>query len=1030
MELITGTNLSVYNLGVTPFDRKRDSLLRPEIRKANREDVRHKKLSDFREALDAELPVEKGSIDQDTKRAIDKLMTRIAGRDLESRNIMIREVNRLLKARNDSVRFAMLPLQENSLTISSFAEFQKAFDIIRDLRSEWNSEALQSNGSTIDVAEETPEILTERIIKQLRTLAIEMQIQCGLQSGTIAMRSMRQAILGLDRIRHEIVIHLYEDAHADPELDRPTHRVIVPRDLMPVLANTKDALVALGRMNCEELGDQSSLLKATLDDILQSKEFVRELRKIFRHVGLDVKGAAHEVLGRFGKELRAIARACVQPFVFDLYGNECISTPLMPLDEKSFISNLRIIRASKPLKRKSKEEVPECILNGPNGSGVSIRVFNKIVNDLITKAVQNKKTSSPQGFQNQLKIEIKQYLTSSSHELAFSGVQTAIFQFVWYMGAYGTPDSKRDARVGGDTTVLRYFDAVSSALQIEFGNEDFFQLSSAEIIESIDAILSSTQKRTWYARRFAFFLRALEDIGQIEEVSDALISQFGSDSLVQARAQVVSHADFLGSIKATDHLPNRSERYAKVLLLSLGYRAGLRFVETWNLQLQDIQISKRGVAITVRAKGHWRPKTRAGNRWVMMLGDLTWRELRAICWVRRVLRKQGRKSYVFHRLSGGSTLGVRNKFHREMNSLLKSVTASQRACYHDLRHTFVSNYVLAFYADHARTRQLRYLTQNATMRIELPESLRYRGERAPYWAVAIAEKTGHGAFNPTTSANYFHWAAEIYAECWSRSNIPNLSLQTMTHLTGGQVTNQGVLDDLRDSAYQTQITEVQFKQAYGKGGLSVEADSASMKSTPSTIGRLLIGETPEGKSEFDMISPEGVSWAKDVLTQAILMTNWNLVWFKPQETLDAIADAKFIAPLKLHFVAGYREHLDKIIPTEYQSLLADLRVLDQLSGKRVHFHFENPGRLSQFMRLTSLLGIDDRRFEIRSNCVDVFEHAVGHCVVNKVARKVSHETDYCKVRLSGRSENGRLGMQDLTSILFVNALSAKIMESG
>ena len=67
----------------------------------------------------------------------------------------------------------------------------------------------------------------------------------------------------------------------------------------------------------------------------------------------------------------------------------------------------------------------------------------------------------------------------------------------------------------------------------------------------------------------------------------------------------------------------------------------------------------------------------------------------------------------------------------------------------------------------------------------------------------------------------------------------------------------------------------------------IEADGASIKSTPSTIGRLLIGETPEGKSEFDMISPEGVSWAKDVLTQAILMTNWNLVWFKPQETLDA-----------------------------------------------------------------------------------------------------------------------------------------------
>lgn len=1028
MESLNPLSVDFSDHGVTPVI-GRPKPLPPEINKAIREQKRKVKLTDFSRDADQILNKIDGSLTDDSEELVElhKLMARISGSDLTVRNEMASMLNSKLKKRGHRLRVCKVEIQTKTINPTSFKAYRKANNIlsaIRDHTTEFLKQHKHSK-STISIDNSNHHISLKTIVS-LVSHCLEAQIMAGVISGELALKFAGKTITSESRIRNSNFVELFLDPDANTSLERPTYKIVVPRLLGAVTDKVKDQLEKdLSQSNSRKPSEERLTLDGYIEKAYVLPEFLDILSSIVRAAGMEKPRSVSSALQSVGKELRSIASLYLPHYLVDTYSGKYLYTPLRQSDEKAFITHMRIVRNEMRtlgnlvnLGLKSEHKFSD--------EGLPVVEFKSLCIEFLQVAYRKNSRGGTSSFQSLLESEIDRFLKHNAEVKKLSSIQWALVRFLLFMAKNGTPKSTRNKRKGGYTTLSRYLEEICIPLQVVFAEEDFFELSAAEIMEGIDEILLAKSKRQWAAQRFAYFFYSLEVEKLIDPISEEIAYSYGSNHIFPARSQVISKQHFAMAIAATNQIQSLGERTICQLALSLGYRAGLRWGEVCNLQLEDIQISNRGIVVTVKRKGRWRPKSRFGNRWVICIGNPTFTELKAFIWLKKNIQgKHDRKTRVMDFLLGSTSLVQRNALHRLINDLLKEATGNEGARFHDLRHTWVNTIILNYHSTYSSSSYFKNLVGNAVDSISIPTTLLKDGHRAPFAGKALKENAGHRRFNPTTIAGYYHYLAEDYAEAWSETLIAQPTLSQYQALTDSSVNDEKEMSKVASAKIDTRADQKKFSQKYSAVHIHRNSSGDFLEPSVSNIGRVLLGAYPDGVSAVDLTSRKGRQWLDTVvdtfksLVRELEISRINTAQIKFQriEQGHSLLDLRFkkrllemlknsaffeIDTTKLDFPKSYRGH-----------------------GAKDYLVFDRPDSLGHFIDTMKKLNLqfENARFFLKQGecflpVLQELEQPSAE-LPRKLAKKLLYrdESSVCVFRLEGKAEEGPHGMQDMVNFL-------------
>lgn len=341
----------------------------------------------------------------------------------------------------------------------------------------------------------------------------------------------------------------------------------------------------------------------------------------------------------------------------------------------------------------------------------------------------------------------------------WSQIPLAIASWVVHLCEEGTRSKKRLAF----STIDKYSFLVSRALlPLQFSG-DFLTLDESsyeEIYLKALEIVPADRKHD-LAGRLREFHSFLIDVFLVEEPNWSSIMPSGKNTSY-ADANIISEREYLQVLDAVqvDATIDTRTRNQYTVLLTLGYRFGLRFSEACHLRITDLQLSTKDskpTTVLVQNTMHGDTKSEAGVRLVYLLEKLTDVEKNALTrmyeYSKMLFESHGEEA-LMAAPDGQRRLINRFDASKDLSYYIKTVTGDISLRFHHLRHSWATRFYSYFIGGEKGVSLTGTQNISGSISAEAIESfVHYYGTNAPLRSISTA--LGH-RFSGTTLEYYIH----------------------------------------------------------------------------------------------------------------------------------------------------------------------------------------------------------------------------------------------------------------------------------
>jgi len=330
-----------------------------------------------------------------------------------------------------------------------------------------------------------------------------------------------------------------------------------------------------------------------------------------------------------------------------------------------------------------------------------------------------------------------------------------------------------------------------------FGSEDPTQIGTQRLIEIYEEIIDSvdtTNLRVSIAKNLREFQEYLEDEFGVERIeSDAPWAGFSKKSNT-VDAKIILPEEYQAAInyylwqekKASAPIEKKLLQ-ARILLIALGYRSGMRRKEGIGLRIKDITREGK-LEILVRPHDERKLKSLSGNRRVpvSVLFSKREQEILLLWLAERELQQAEPEDYLFCIPELKTPFINESLIFDHIHWLLQIITGDPKARYHHLRHSFGSwrfwKWMIPRYLNYQKYYKGMEIYDEDQIAIERRTVLGVlKGdEESQKVAYALAMSIGHSG--PSMTLNHYvhseHWMREIEF----RQLTPPLSSKTLSYL--------------------------------------------------------------------------------------------------------------------------------------------------------------------------------------------------------------------------------------------------------
>ncbi len=329
------------------------------------------------------------------------------------------------------------------------------------------------------------------------------------------------------------------------------------------------------------------------------------------------------------------------------------------------------------------------------------------------------------------------------------------------------------------------------------GSEDPSQIGTQKLTEIYEEIIDSVDTpnlRVSIAKNLREFQEYLEDEFGVERIeNDAPWTGFSKNgSAVDAKIILPEEYHtamnyYLRQVGKTNNPVEKKLLKAKMLLLALGYRAGMRRKEGIGLRIKDIMHEGK-LEILVRPHDERKLKSLSGNRRIPISVLFSKKEQEIlISWLAEREQQQAESDdYLFYIPELKTPFINESLIFNHIHWLLQIITGDPKARYHHLRHSFASwrfwKWMIPRYLNYQKHYEGMEVYDNEQINTERRTVLGIQkgNEESQKVAYALAMSIGHSG--PSMTLNHYvhseHWMREIEF----RRLSPILSSKTLANL--------------------------------------------------------------------------------------------------------------------------------------------------------------------------------------------------------------------------------------------------------
>ncbi|EAQ98710.1 site-specific integrase [Congregibacter litoralis] len=384
--------------------------------------------------------------------------------------------------------------------------------------------------------------------------------------------------------------------------------------------------------------------------------------------------------------------------------------------------------------------------------------------------------SKAKAFQKELGLELEKLVDIHAHR--FDLWHNIILAFAIGFAEYGLT-KQRD---GVLSTYKRYLEEVVPVGHAVFQPDEKALDDMSVLALRLERALNERTDRRYAEPRIDLMFQHAETYGYLDAPPPGLIYKGRHDQRLP-RAEALNAAAYARLIE-TLYTPGDPVAEELTLYAIFQRRFGLRAMEAFNLQYQDVSSHKKRWVVAPQTRGHIRLKTEAANRWVTLFSELTEIEHQVLCELLNHQRRGARaKNYIFRPANVAEAHRYQRQLQGQLRNHLKNVTGNSNATLHGaLRKSFIAEAIAAAVGITKSTEKIAGESSHSDA--PLPPSLKDGGKRHMNVPMGIASQAGHTTFTQTTLTNYFHFGSEVFQQLWSERATVTFPQRRLRHLLG------------------------------------------------------------------------------------------------------------------------------------------------------------------------------------------------------------------------------------------------------